>query len=397
MNKSNTSSHWILFILGSVLIGGLIFLRAKAAIAYGDFVTGFERWDTDAAFMQRPSTSMVVHKLHRTLAGMVLLTTFGIGAVRALRHPASPFQSDYLQWLRTTPWRPEQALPFNPCTPRLKELLTLLMLEGLLWWHPSVPMGSACLACGIGWLLFTSMILFASCRALSVSLILLLILPMWFCQQPPWHLSWVMTYGIASLASIFAAVRFGFPRSFALMITEEPSNDLERNQWVATMGTPMGTLAPVEIEHLGSRQFSGVTSSLMALMLGGFFQAYEAVQGELSTRWALPWIGITFICVASMIYRKDKGSPLDLRARVATRRWIIPVIDRQRAITLIAGLSTFGIAHLAPGSSPSPIWGALACFIGLLILTLFYSPQREWTLAGPGRLRPGHAEKNLRV
>ncbi|MFT4637870.1 MAG: hypothetical protein ACI8T1_001184 [Verrucomicrobiales bacterium] len=137
------------------------------------------------------------------------------------------------------------------------------------------------------------------------------------------------------------------------------------------------------LEEPEDRTWAYAVAGILILVAG---LAHATPPDSDRARWTAPvilGIGIIWRCCFHLFLLK--WTPLALRARWASRRWIIPESDYYLVAPAPSALVPFILCNPAPWTLLPALWNVVASLIGLGILVRGENLQR-WKLTGPGKL-----------
>jgi hypothetical protein len=305
-----------------------------------------------------------------------------------LFHPA--FQNGYRAWLESAPWTCRKPLPFGPIELVWEDGLVLGALVLLSATQPHPPA------------------LYLLCTFLYTYL-LVLELSFWLTRS--WAAGyatafglglvvWLLRHPIACLASlivVYAITYAGlrqtmarFPR--ALRKLPKPGDDLSSPamSWgIAPLGWPHDPMMAGIVEDHGIWRIDAVLVCMLSVWwLSGIASLFPEAQERFV-------IAVVAICVAMVLapiarlgkYTQGCSSPISLRGRIRTGRWIIPGHDRvfiAPICALIAGPAT--VVLLRACTIDASVSYTIGAGMVVLVATLTPPRLRNWRLTGEYRM-----------
>jgi hypothetical protein len=336
---------------------------------------------------------------------------YGVFRVVCL-HPA--FRPAYRKWLAKTCWDNSQPLPLGPVSLTLADAVLLSLAGGLAL--DRVPTVSPCLP----------VLFFAVAYLLFVSFSLLLSGPRSYAYAILFGLSCTLIWGTQpgigcaiALATYLVALP-GLRRGLGLLM--EPTRERDADGVVeldrefrqfsgrpeagaaaerarrdpTQLGWPFGYLGPYR-QRIRLLTFDAVCLSLLAgwltacLMLLAKDLGGEGSPGEEAAHaFSFFMAGLVVIVLVSRMLHcfVNYRSPISLRGRLMTFRWLIPSYD-QAFVAPLAGLAIlFCIGRVALGAVGMPlIFGAAAVIAAALLVGLVPGPtSRDWILTSECRI-----------
>ena len=325
--------------------------------------------------------------------GLYLFTLLAFGAFRMLAfHPL--YRPGYLEWLKTTPWKHPQPLPFGPVQLVAQDVLIVAAISALAFyyipspdWSPATP--------AIAFLTPYLLLLFVSLTVLAQPWFAYVIffglgLSLLLNDHPPTVLAaQTVTYGIA---------QFGLRRTLRRL----PDWDLSRLESLsgqlkpggniyaklpARFGWPFDRLHPKQTGALiGYRD--GIAYSLLAgWLLYTIASAFAWRESELRDIAFLPCLVLT--SYRALLYCFRHRPPINLWGRLFTFRWIIPGYDK----VLIAPICIVVVWLATPWALNTAEIDALIAWPVTLTLALLVALNmgptlEQWRLTGRHRVDP---------
>jgi hypothetical protein len=317
-------------------------------------------------------------------SGHVLLfvaALYGFGRVLSF-HPF--VNAGYAKWLATAPWRPGMPLPLGPVHLVGRDLLVLVPLAALAqfasggsWWVPLLVFG-VCYLLSI-WLAFWGRGWWAYALAWGIAGLLAA------AGHPPVFAALLVVMHVVARAGL----RHSLPRQ-ELKAVDKPS--------AAGLGSPFEQLAPVPppapIPPAHAAAYA-VLAGWWAYGVVGFVWP-DARRDEVAMFTVL--FGVSAALIRWGVYALGTESPLGLRGRWATGRWVLPGYDRilvAPGVVLLAG-TALPVALARTAVPPALLAGA--CGAVVLLLALALPPTRaRWRLTGHHHLFRRSGDGQVRV
>jgi hypothetical protein len=313
----------------------------------------------------------------------------GIYRVRAF-HPY--FQSDYLSWLKATPWTVRKPLPAGPVELVPEDLLAMGGLILLSWFLPaphSIELVNTFLFSHMVALVATFWRTGVAGFGYTAALFLGFVPQLW---TRPW-------LDLAVLSALYLFVHEGLWRSLAGFpwSTEGAAADARAEGLEEAYGPQCGWPYDRFLRDVRSARGIGWADALLISMLAGWwvYSLQAWFQSELFRLLMLMQSLAIFVFYRLVNYRRGYAPPISLAGRLATFRWIIPGHDQ---IFLGPAFALFGMG----GGAALALWlgGGLREVIPLAIffvtlLGLTSPPSlKRWRLTGQHRLVSGFSKPN---
>jgi hypothetical protein len=312
-----------------------------------------------------------------TREGVLVAGAAFFGVAAGLRHPIN--SKGYVDWLRTTPWRPGLPLPLGPVTPGWIDYLiaSVFPLTAILYLHRSplpvltglavgylIHMGAALARAGPKWVAVALLVgMGALSRVLAYPMILFLI-----------------------AALMFALGCWGAQRSLLAF----PWGLDQPNLTPDTGGRLLERLGPQPPDKTVRAHVAWTTSLVCGWLL--YCILWRFPESDLIPE-GFGWIGAFGLFTALIrviVYIAYFRPPISFWGRIFTGRWIIPGYDYVFLAPLAVIITGVLLAHALSLAGASAAVALAGGFAGTLLISLIAPPtRRQWLLTGKHRIQLG--------
>ncbi len=305
-------------------------------------------------------------------------------------HPV--FQPAYRDWLGTTPWTSQQALPLGPVHLVLQDGVIFGLYVLMAWpildaWVPYLPQLflAVYLICLGAALFLTGEWGYGYGVEFGVGLVF------WLWQDIPLCLTAALaTYGIAYMGLRRSLGRFPWGMSRVVDTTERLKTGKSDS-----LGWPFGRLGPKFVPD--SLAIPGHHALLISGLAGWLVFTLASLHPDPQVRLAIPYYALllaSFVPILRLgIYLDGYAAPISLGGRLRTGRWLIAGYDQVFVAPLLAiWVVVSGITELIFLKWPfaAPVMVTL-----VLLISLGMGPSlKEWRLTGNHRIGEGAQKKD---
>ncbi|MDB5349256.1 MAG: hypothetical protein JWN86_503 [Planctomycetota bacterium] len=328
---------------------------------------------------------------------ILILGLIAYGGYRSLGfHPY--FRAGYRAWLETTPWTWRKPLPVGPVRPVWEDAVIVAAMCAPAWFFGDLPvLGTYCIA--LGAYLFGLSLTFSQTGAWGFQYAVLFVVAAalrgW--DQPAWAYT-----GAILLAAVLGLVGLG--RSLKRWPWEMGAA-LDPNRIETAFNTPLATAAGRAdlgwpFDRIGPRKDPPAKWSDH---LDGFFQSalvgcwLFAILGLIpdpNGRAGMGTMVLIYVTIFALAFRVTRylagyAPPLNLSARLATFRWIVPSYD-QVFIAPLAAMFASSVCPFLFCRAGLPVDGAMSISLALVLMAVGMGgpDRRTWQLTAKHRIVP---------